>query len=124
MTRPRGGRSSRPTPSCAPTSTVRRWGPETAVDRCPSGRARASPGSAYKPGSELPASVQTADFCGGDLDGPAADPHGTAVAEVIHDMARARTYDRNNAVWSGDTATTGPSERLLSRALGSWFSGF
>jgi hypothetical protein len=31
--------------------------------------------------------VQTADFCGGDLDGPAADPHGTAVAEVIHDMA-------------------------------------
>jgi hypothetical protein len=27
--------------------------------------------------------VQTADFCGGDLDGPAA----TAVAEVIHDMA-------------------------------------
>jgi hypothetical protein len=32
-------------------STVRRWGPETAVDRCPSGRARASPGWAYKPGS-------------------------------------------------------------------------
>jgi len=31
--------------------------------------------------------VQTADFCGGDLDGAAADPHGTAVAEVIHDMA-------------------------------------
>jgi hypothetical protein len=37
--------------------------------------------------NELPASVQTADFCGGDLDGPAADPHGTAVAEVVHDMA-------------------------------------
>ena len=35
-------------------------GPETAVDQCPSGRARASPGS-YKPGSELQASVQTAD---------------------------------------------------------------
>ena len=38
-------------------------------------------------GTELPASVQTADFCGGGLDGPDADPHGTAVAEVIHDMA-------------------------------------
>jgi hypothetical protein len=25
--------------------------------------------------------MQTADFCGGDLDGPAADPHGTAVAD-------------------------------------------
>jgi hypothetical protein len=34
--------------------------------------------------------VQTADFCGGDLDGPAADPHGTAVAKVIHDMAPGR----------------------------------
>jgi hypothetical protein len=32
--------------------------------------------------------VQTADFCGGDLDGAAADRQGTAVvAEVIHDMA-------------------------------------
>ena len=29
---------------------MRRWGPETAVDRCHSGRARTSPGSAYKPG--------------------------------------------------------------------------
>jgi hypothetical protein len=31
--------------------------------------------------------MQTADFCCGDLDGPAADPHGTAVAKVIHEMA-------------------------------------
>ena len=60
--------------------------PETAVDRCPSGRARASSGSAYKPGSELPAAVQTADFWCGDLDGPAARPACDSGARD-HDMA-------------------------------------
>jgi hypothetical protein len=34
---------------------------------------------------DLPANVVTADFCGGGINGP--DDHGTAVAEIVHEMA-------------------------------------
>jgi hypothetical protein len=39
---------------------------------------------------ELPAQVATADFCPtGLFDGPTADDHGTAVAEIVHELAPA-----------------------------------
>jgi hypothetical protein len=39
-------------------------------------------------GNELPAEVATADFCpAGLFDGPGADDHGTAVAEIVHELA-------------------------------------
>jgi hypothetical protein len=39
---------------------------------------------------ELPAEVATADFCPtGVFDGPTADDHGTAVAEIVHELAPA-----------------------------------
>lgn len=39
-------------------------------------------------GDELPAQVVTADFCpAGFFDGPTADDHGTAVAEIVHELA-------------------------------------
>ena len=42
-------------------------------------------GYASRLGTELPASVTTADFCGGEL--AAATDHGTAVAEIVHEVA-------------------------------------
>lgn len=37
---------------------------------------------------ELPAGVETISFCpGGLFDGPSADNHGTAVAEIVHELA-------------------------------------
>ena len=42
-------------------------------------------GYAAKLGTELPASVTTQDFCGGQL--ATATDHGTAVAEIVHEVA-------------------------------------
>ena len=42
-------------------------------------------GYAAKLGTELPASVTTQDFCGGQL--TTATDHGTAVAEIVHEVA-------------------------------------
>jgi hypothetical protein len=42
------------------------------------------------PQGDLPASVATADFCpAGQFDGLAADEHGAAIAEVVHELAPA-----------------------------------
>jgi uncharacterized repeat protein (TIGR01451 family) len=37
--------------------------------------------------ASLGTSVTAIDHCGGNLDGATADPHGTAVAEIVHEMA-------------------------------------
>ncbi|MEI7761564.1 MAG: S8 family serine peptidase, partial [Thermoleophilia bacterium] len=75
-------------------------------------------------GTELPASVTTSDFCGGNL--ATADQHGTAVAEIVHEVAPdAQLYliciDTEVSLAAAEAYAKAQGIRIINHSVG-WFN--